>query len=317
MKMTVNAITLINSFTGVSLPTCMPIKDMEPDAGVIGPGSITWKIHSEQWLVLGSAAALLLQTAHPVVAQAVVDHSAGATDPFGRFYRTYTCMAMLLCGSTREAHASAHFINQVHHRVSGTLQETIGNYHAGDRYCARDSAPSLWVHVAFIESMLTAYRTFVGPLSADDCEQYWQESRQYAHLLGLTDVALPATYSDMQAYFHDAIARKEVIVGEAGRVVAAMVLHPPLPMYRRLMWALVRLIAVGQLPVQIREGYGLRWSRRNRFVFGLVTCTCRFLRLHLQRILGHSPMIAFAERRAHGELGKSAIAAPATLSSSR
>ena len=305
MTMTINAITMINRFTGVSLPTNMPINDMEPDAGVIGSGSMTWKIHSEQWLVLGSATALLLQTAHPVVAQGALDHSSSATHPFERVYRTYACMAMLLCGSTREARASARFINQMHHRVKGTLQETIGMYHTGDTYCAMDSAPLLWVHVAFIESMLTAYRTFVGPLSADDCEQYWQESRQYAHLLGLTDVVLPTSYTDMQGYLQDTIARKEVIVGEVGRVVADTILYPPLPIHRQLLWALVRLLAVGQLPIQIREEYGFRWTRRERLGFALVSRTCRFLRVLLKGILGHSPMIAFAERRARGELVRS------------
>jgi uncharacterized protein (DUF2236 family) len=111
----------------------------------------------------------------------------------------------------------------------------------------------------------------------------------------------------MQGYFHDTIARKEVIVGQVGRAVADTILHPPLPIHRRLMWALVRLLAVGQLPVQIREEYGLRWSQRDRLSFGVVSRTCRFLRVLLKGILGHSPMIAFAERRACGELGRSVV----------
>jgi uncharacterized protein (DUF2236 family) len=142
-------------------------------------------------------------------------------------------------------------------------------------------------------------------LSADDCEQYWQESRQYAHLLGLTDVVLPTSYTDMQGYLQDTIARKEVIVGEVGRVVADTILYPPLPIHRQLLWALVRLLAVGQLPIQIREEYGFRWTRRERLGFALVSRTCRFLRVLLKGILGHSPMIAFAERRARGELVRS------------
>lgn len=301
MRVAVNAITLIEALSGVSLPTDMPIKDTTPDPGAIGPGSATWKLHNEQWLILGGAQAFLLQAAHPIVAKGAIDHSAYATDPFGRVYRTVTAMSVLICGSTHEVRTTARFINQLHQRVTGTLMETIGPYRAGDPYSAMDPGPLLWVHVAFVESMLTAYRTFVGPLSSDECERYWQESCQYARLLGLTDTVLPKSYPAMQAYLQDAILREEVIVGSGSRTIADTVLRPPLPLLRRPIWAVVRLLAAGQLPAPIRDAYGLRWSWRDQVGFGVVRNSCRFLRFLLPGILGCSPMITFAERRARGE----------------
>ncbi len=189
--MPITPLQLIHWFSGAALPDELPISDTTPDPGLMGPDSTTWRIHREQWLILGGARAFLLQAAHPVVAQGAIDHSAYAEDPFGRVFRTVQAMSVFFTGTTSEAHAMARHINQVHERVHGTLTESVGPYHAGDPYSALDPGPLLWVHVAFVDSMLTAYRSFVGPLSDEACEHYWQESLRYAHLLGLTDAVLP------------------------------------------------------------------------------------------------------------------------------
>jgi uncharacterized protein (DUF2236 family) len=158
------------------------------------------------------------------------------------------------------------------------------------------------VHVAFVESMLTAYRRFVGPTSDADCERYWHESCHYARRLGLTDTVLPSNYAAMRQYLDQAIASQEVVVSAGECTITQTILFPPVPWHRKPVWALVRLLAAGQLPAPIREGYGLRWSWRDRLGFGLVSGICRLTRFLLPSILGRSLMITFAERRARGEL---------------
>src|SRR5436305_14692402 len=96
--------------------------------------------------------------------------------------------------------------HRVHHAVRGTLPESIGRYTAGDVYSAMEPLALLWVHIVFVDSMLTAYKTFVVPLSDAACEQYWQESCRYARLLGLTDATLPASYAAVQQYIRHALA---------------------------------------------------------------------------------------------------------------
>src|SRR6266699_1486167 len=110
---------------------------------------------------------------HPKVAQGALDYSGFAEDPFGRVERTIQGMAVLIFGTTHEASAMAHHINRLHHTVQGTLHESPGRYTAGDSYSAMQPLALLWVHIAVVDSMLTAYKTFVGPLSAAVCEQYW------------------------------------------------------------------------------------------------------------------------------------------------
>jgi uncharacterized protein (DUF2236 family) len=293
---------LISWASGASLPSALPISDPDPDPGLIGPDSVTWRLHSEQWLIAAGARAFLMQAAHPVVAQGALDHSRFREDPFGRVYQTIQGMSTLIFGTTTEVNAMARHINQLHFTVRGTLAESAGRHTVGEPYSAMDPPALLWVHVAFVDSILTAYRSFVGPLSPDDCEQYWQESCQYARRLGLTDAVLPPTYPAMQAYVQDAIASGEVAVGSGARIIAQTILRPPLRWTRRALWAVVRLITVGQLPPVIRAQYGLRWTPFHAPGFRAVCGTFRLLRWMFPRYVGRSVLARFAMRRVRGEL---------------
>ncbi len=302
--MRIDPILLIRMLTGTTLPSEIPVSDTDPDPGIMGPGSITWRLHSEQWLILGGARAFLMQAAHPKVAQGAIDHSAYAEDPFGRVYRTVMAMSVLLMGSTREVNAMARNINRIHLMVQGTFKESLGKYRAGEAYSGMDPDGLLWVHVVFVDSMISAYRCFVGPLSEAECEQYWQESLRYARRLGLTDAVLPKSYKDMLAYLREAMTSGEVVVGSGARTISKTILYPPLPWYRQRLWGLVRLITIGQLPPEIRRGYGLRWTWAHRLGFRVLASFLRLLRRTFPDSLGRSLLVAFAQRRARGELAR-------------
>jgi len=158
----------------------------------------------------------------------------------------------------------------------------------------------LWVHIVFVDSMLTAYKTFVGPLSEAACEQYWQESCRYARLLGLTDATLPASYAAVQQYIREALASGEIAIGPAAHFIAQKVLYPPMPLLRKPLWMIVRLITIGQLPSDIRQAYGLHWSTRHRVGFRIARGVGHLLRRLFPNALGRSPLVNFARRRAQG-----------------
>ena len=300
--MQIDAIRLIRWLTGTTFSDALSISDRDPDPGVMGPGSVTWRLHSEQWLILGGARAFLLQAAHPKVAQGALDFSAYAEDPFGRVYRTVGAMSVLLAGTTHEVNTMARHLNHLHQTVQGTFTESIGTHHAGEAYSGMDPDGLLWVHAVCVDSMLMAYHTFVGPLSEVICDRYWEESCRYARRLGLTDAILPPTYRAMQAYMSEAIASGEVTVGNGARTIAQTILYPPLPWYRQCFWGVVRLLTSGQLPAAVRRGYGLRWSWAHRLGFRIVRGMLRLLRRVFPGSLGWSVLIDFAERRVRGEL---------------
>jgi hypothetical protein len=195
MHKPLDSMRMIHWASGAPLSSKLPISDPHPDPGLLGPDSLTWRLHEEQWLITAGARAFLMQAAHPKVAQGALDHSGFAQDPFGRVYRTIQSMAVLIFGTTHEVNAMARHINRLHQTVQGILPESIGRYPAGTTYSAMEPLALLWVHIVFVDSLLTAYQTFVSPLSEAECEQYWQESCRYARVLGLTDTTLPASYA--------------------------------------------------------------------------------------------------------------------------
>lgn len=302
MRKPLDSMRIIHWASGADMASKLPINDPRPDPGLLGPDSLTWRLHEEQWLILSGARAFLMQAAHPIVAQGAMDHSAFAQDPFGRVYRTIQGMTVLIFGSTAEANAMARQINHLHHTVQGTLTESIGRYKAGEHYSAMEPLPLLWVHIAFVDSLLTAYQTFVGPLTPEQREQYWQESCRYARLLGLTDATLPASYAAVQQHIRDALPSGEIAIGNAARFIAHEVLYPRLPLLRRPLWMIVRLATIGQLPPDIRKAYGLRWTIIHRAGFQMARGAAHLLRRLFPNVLGKSSLVDFARSRARGEL---------------
>ena len=210
----------------------------------------------------------------------------------------------------------ARLINRLHHTVQGTLPESIGRYPAGEPYSAMEPLALLWVHIVFVDSMLTAYKTFVGPLSEAACEQYWQESCRYARLLGLTDATLPASYTAVQEYMREALPSGEIAIGPAAHFIAQKVLYPPMPWLRKPLWAIVRLITVGQLPPDIRQAYGLRWGMRQKVGFLLARGAGHLLRRLFPDALGRSPLVNFARSRTQGKFSQPTVPEATTSSSS-
>jgi uncharacterized protein (DUF2236 family) len=305
MHKSLDSMRIIHWASGAPMSSQLPISDPHPDPGLLGPDSLSWRLHEEQWLITAGARAFLMQAAHPKVAQGALDHSGFAEDPFGRVYRTIQGMAVLIFGSTQEASAMARNINRLHHTVQGILHDDIGRYTAGEAYSAMEPLALLWVHIVFVDSMLTAYKTFVGPLSEAACEQYWQESCRYARLLGLTDTTLPPSYAAVQKYMREVLASGEIAIGPAAHFIAQKVLYPPMPLWRKPLWAIVRLITVGQLPPDIRQAYGLPWTARHKVGFQMARGAGHLLRRLFPNALGRSPLVNFARRRARGELSNS------------
>jgi uncharacterized protein (DUF2236 family) len=302
MPKPLDSMRIIHWASGAEMSSEFPISDLETDPGLLGPDSLTWRLHEEQWLIMAGARAFLMQAAHPIVAQGALDHSAFAEDPFGRVYRTIRGMAVLIFGSTAEANAMARHINLLHHTVHGTLPESIGRYKAGEHYSAMEPLPLLWVHIAFVDSLLTAYQMFVGPLTPAQCEQYWEESCRYARHLGLTDATLPASYAAAQQCIREALPSGEIAIGSAAQFIAREVLYPPLPLPRKPLWMIVRLITIGQLPPDIRKAYGLRWTSAHKTGFSMARGVARLLRRLFPNALGKAPLVNFARSRAKGEL---------------
>lgn len=239
-------------------------------------------------LALGGGRALLLQLAHPSVAAGVADHSEFSEDPFARLWRTLDAMLSISFGDEQQASAAVERVTARHRTVQGTRED-------GDRYDALDPPLLLWVHATLVDSALTSYARFVGPLPPQARDRYYQEMKRQATLLLVPPETLPDTVADFDEYVRSTVAVLQVT--PAARRLANQVISPNTPLYFRPVSALLRSITIALLPTAIREGYGLRLSPGNERAFEASSWILRRLVPLLPNPLRRWPHAREAERR--------------------
>ena len=226
--------------------------------GIFGPRSVTWRVDREAAIFLGAGRALLLQLAHPWVAAAIEQHSDTFADPIGRFHRTFSVVFSMVFGSLDQSLGAARSLHRRHAEIEGRLPAAAGPFPAGSLYCA-NAVPALrWVHATLIETALRAYELVLPPLTPEQREGYYRESRLFAALFGIPDECLPPDWSAFSTDFAAMLQSDTLTVTDPARMMA-----------RRLLagadtWLAVpasyRALTAVLLPPQIRAAFGLPYD---------------------------------------------------------
>jgi uncharacterized protein (DUF2236 family) len=240
--------------------------------------SVLRRITRENVLFLGGGRALLMQLAHPSVAQGVADHSDFASDPFSRLRRTIQVVDTVVFGEDDAADRAAASLRAVHDRVTGP------------GYAANDPALLFWVHATLLDTSLRVYNGFVAPLSQRDRERAYDDAIVLAAVFGTPAAEQPATYDEFRTYLRDMVG--SLVVSDTARQVAGGVLHPRVPMVAGPALELVRQITVGLLPRPLREQYGFRWDGRRKAALHAAAFASRTVHPVLPRRLRHGPLVA-------------------------
>jgi uncharacterized protein (DUF2236 family) len=228
-----------------------------PAAGLFGPDSGTWLIDREAILFLAAGRALLMQIAHPWVAQGVLDHSISLDDPLGRFHRTFSAMFSFVFGSVEQALSAARRLHRRHEGITGTLRHTAGPFAAGSPYCANHLPALRWVLMTLTDGAISAHEAVLGPLDPALRERYVAEARILGAMFGIPAETLPADWAAFTAERDCRLASGELTVTAPARHIAQrLVLKPPLPLARSTFREVTALL----LPERLRVEYG--------FVFG-------------------------------------------------
>lgn len=233
-----------------------------PAEGIFGPASVTWRLDREAVIFLGAGRALLLQLAHPWVAAAIAEHSRTLADPIGRFHRTFELMFTMVFGSRDGALAAARRLHRRHAMISGVLPEAIGCFAKGSSYHANDVAALRWVHATLVETAAIAHDLILPPLSLQERERYWDESRLFGALFGLKPEDLPADWAAFADY-NAAMAESDTLtVSPAAREVAGHIFSGARKWLRPPRWYLA--LSAQMLPERLRVGFGLDVDERDR-----------------------------------------------------
>jgi uncharacterized protein (DUF2236 family) len=233
-------------------------------AGGFTPDSAIWKVSREWVLMLGGGRALLMQAAHPLAAAGVIEHSEYRASPWDRLERTMNAVWTAVYGKPEDAERVGRRVRAIHAKVHGRLEGARGPFPAGTPYDARDPELLMWVHATIVDTALLMYRTYVGPLSADERESYYQDMKVLARLFGTADEAIPETYADFVAWFRSLIDSEVICVTPEARALSATILKPPLPLVAWPVWQAVNFVTAGFLPGKLRRGYGFTWTPAHR-----------------------------------------------------
>jgi uncharacterized protein (DUF2236 family) len=178
----------------------------EGDPGLLGPDSVTWRVHSDPpGMLMGGFASLMLQSLHPLAMAGVDQHSDFRTDPIGRLNRTAAYVVTTTFGSTAAAEQAVARVRGIHPHITGTADD-------GRVYSAEDPELLTWVHIAEVRCFLAGYEAFgAPPLTPAERDQYFAETATLARRLGAKDV--PETSAEVARYLR--ILRPELRATEA------------------------------------------------------------------------------------------------------
>jgi uncharacterized protein (DUF2236 family) len=226
----------------------------EPDLGLFGPASISWRVHAQPMIAIGGLRSLYLQALHPRAMAGVAQNSRYKQDPWGRLERTGNYVATTIFGTTEQAELAGRKLRAMHARMRATDPRT------GELFRIDDPELLRWVHVTEVESFLDSARRAGLGLTGAEADGYLTEQLRAAELVGLDPATVPATVADVEEYYREIRPQLAMTVDAADSAFFLTV--PPLP------WGLgftpargaflgVAALAVAMLPGWARKLYGL------------------------------------------------------------
>ncbi len=219
------------------------------DDGFFGPASVTWRVSSDLATPVAGLRALLMQALHPLAMAGVDQHSGWREDPVGRLAATSQYVTTISFGDKAAAEQAAATVRRIHEHVRGVDAVT------GSPYAASDPALLLWVHVALVDSALTARQLLGLPLAPQDPDRYVAEMVVAAELVGVPREQVPASIAELTRYIES--ARPQLRCTRAAAESMAYLLEPPgLDEDLAEIWQDVRAGAIAALPDWAREMYG-------------------------------------------------------------
>ncbi|GAA3241243.1 oxygenase MpaB family protein [Actinocorallia longicatena] len=220
------------------------------DSGLFEDQDVIRRVGREGILIAAGGVASILQTSHPGVGQGVHDHSYTFRDPVKRLRHTMEWLYAVQFGTREEAELVSAYANRMHASVNGP------------GYDALDHDLQIWVGATLFDVALRFHQALFGRLADHEVEEFYQQSRVYAQILGVPAERQPKDFDEFRTYYQHQLDTLQIT--EACRSVATQVLHPRAAWYERPALAAVRLLTAGLMPARLRAQYGWEWSRARR-----------------------------------------------------
>ncbi|MEY9913057.1 uncharacterized protein (DUF2236 family) [Catenulispora sp. MAP12-49] len=240
------------------------------------------RVVSEACVLGGAGRAILLQVAHPKVAQGVSEHSRFTENPLKRLRGTLDFIYGTTLGTSEESARVASVVNRIHTYVTG----------AG--YSANDPDLQLWVAATLYKSAVQMYELTLGPMPAAMQEEFCRESALYGTLLGCPEDMWPSSVAEFEKYWDGALAAL-VVSDDAKRICHDLLYSRAVPFYLRPLLPVNRLITTGLLPEHLRDEFGLVWDARRERLFRFGVRAARLAYPRVPRRVRRLPMTFYMQ----------------------
>lgn len=219
-----------------------------PDLDCLQPGYNPENLQMvlrEGILIATGGTAILLQMAHPGVAQGVDEHSNFAYRPSDRLRTTLTFMYCMAWGTIEEKRTIIEMIHRAHSVVNGP------------EYNANDPHLQLWVASTLFVVGVHMHQLIYGKLDPAIEDALYQEYSVMATCLRVPPEMWPADRPAFWKYWDENI--KTLPISKHAKNVANDLFYNKVgPWWLRVNLPLFRMVTAEQLPPRLRDEYGLK-----------------------------------------------------------
>lgn len=240
---------------------------------------------AEAVLLLGGAAAILLQLADPRVARGVARHSDFASRPLDRLIGTLDYVYAVGFGDDEVAAAAVRRVNARHAPVRSAADE--GGVDGA--YSAFDADAQRWVASTLLAVALDIHERVYGALDTAHADAIVRGYAPLGFRLQGAREGWPGTRAEFDAWWSARLATLRVS-DEARRVARTLLSASDALPGLSLLLPAVRLITAELLPAPLRDAYGFRWTPRARGVARAWLAAVAAVWPWLPRVVRHAPM---------------------------
>ena len=222
------------------------------ECGMFGPGSATWHLMGEPILWVAGIRALYLQALDPTTMLGTWQNSAlvHRHEAWARFLRTTEFVRIRTYGSTQDVERAARRVRKIHASLTGTDAD-------GTAFRLDEPDQLLWVHCAEVDSYVAICRRCGMGATPGQLDEFVDEQRRSAALVGLDPATVPASVAELDAYYAD--ARQRAQASAEAKKSLLMSFNPPLPpplVPLKLVVPALNTLAFAALPRWARQLYG-------------------------------------------------------------
>lgn len=249
--------------------------------GELGPGSLLWRWAGDSRIAYLGGTVGLLQTMHPAIGAALIEHSDFFEDPVDRVFRSLPRILGVVYDERPEA--TGRGVRAAHRGING---DDDGH---GRPYDALDPETFWWAHATFqfmVEQV--ADRFDRHRLTPEEREQLYQEGIEWYRRYGVSDEPVPpdrASFEQRWNHVCDTVIERNEATEFVLQTLEAPLLpkfegRAPLParlhrvadswIVRRLLSRPARIVAIGGLPARVRERLDIPWTRLDQLQLDLI-----------------------------------------------